>query len=86
MFQQGDLRERTVLACGKDLWLRVGDFLDLNREHIEYLVKHEDEIAEKEKRENGWLVWVEDEDEIDKQRLNEAFNEFNDKLPQIEAD
>lgn len=26
MFKQGDLFERTALACGKDLWLRVGDF------------------------------------------------------------
>jgi len=31
MFQCGDLRERTVLACGKDLLLRSGD-LGLRRE------------------------------------------------------
>ena len=34
MFQCGDLRERTVLSCAKDLGLRVGDFSHLNRDLI----------------------------------------------------
>jgi len=51
MFQQGDLKERTILACGKDLWLRAGDFVKLNRDMIELLIKRELELAENEKRE-----------------------------------
>jgi hypothetical protein len=51
MFQQGDLKERTILACGKDLWLRVGDFSRLPRELIELAIKREDETAQAEKRE-----------------------------------
>jgi hypothetical protein len=51
MFQQGDLRERTILACGKDLWLRVGDIISLKRDLIELAIKREYEIAENEKRE-----------------------------------
>jgi len=39
MFQCGDLRERTVLSLGKDLWLRVGDFSKLNRDLIEIAIK-----------------------------------------------
>jgi hypothetical protein len=50
MFQQGDLRDRTILACGKDLWLRAGDFVKLERDMIELLIKREQEIAENEKR------------------------------------
>jgi len=50
MFQQGDLRERTVLACGKDLWLRAGDFASLKRDLIELAIKREHELAENEKR------------------------------------
>lgn len=51
MFNQGDLRDRAILACGKDLWLRVGDFAALNRETFELYIKRENEIAENEKRE-----------------------------------
>jgi len=51
MFQQGDLRERTVLACGKDLWLRAGDFASLKRDLIELAIKREQELTENEKRE-----------------------------------
>lgn len=51
MFQQGDLKERTILACGKDLWLRAGDFLSLKREFIELLIKRELELANNENRE-----------------------------------
>jgi len=43
MFQCGDLRERTVLSCAKDLWLRVGDFMILNRDLIELAIKREKE-------------------------------------------
>jgi len=50
MFQQGDLKERTILACGKDLWLRVGDFVGLNRDLIELTIKREQELAENEHR------------------------------------
>ena len=50
MFQQGDLRDRTLLACGKDLWLRAGDFVKLNRDFIELAIKREYELAENEKR------------------------------------
>jgi sRNA-binding carbon storage regulator CsrA len=51
MFHHGDLRERTVLSCGKDLWLRAGDFLKIPREQIELTIKREDEKALNEKRE-----------------------------------
>jgi integrase len=50
MFQCGDLQERTILACGKDLWLRVGDFTNLKRDLIELTIKREQELAENEKR------------------------------------
>jgi integrase len=50
MFQQGDLRDRTILACGKDLWLRAGDFASLKRDLIELVIKREQELAENEKR------------------------------------
>jgi integrase len=50
MFQQGDLRDRTILACGKDLWLRAGDFVKLERDMIELMIKREQEQAENEKR------------------------------------
>ena len=50
MFSQGDLKERTILACGKDLWLRAGDFINLKREFVELLIKREQEIAMNEKR------------------------------------
>jgi len=50
MFQQGDLQERTILACGKDLWMRVGDFIALNRNLIELTIKREQELAENEHR------------------------------------
>jgi len=50
MFNCGDLQERTVLACGKDLWLRVGDFVSLKRDLIELAIKREHELAENEKR------------------------------------
>lgn len=50
MFQCGDLRERTILACSKDLWLRVGDFRTLNRDLIELAIRREKELAENEKR------------------------------------
>jgi len=51
MFQQGDLRDRTLLGCGKDLWLRAGDFVKLNRDFIELTIKREQEQAENENRE-----------------------------------
>jgi integrase len=51
MFNCGDLQERAVLACGKDLWLRVGDFISLKRDLIELTIKRERELAENEKRE-----------------------------------
>ncbi len=50
MFAQGDLKERTVLACGKDLWLRTGDFVNISRKFIENLLAREQEKAENEKR------------------------------------
>lgn len=50
MFAQGDLQERTVLALGKDLALRVEDFSELNRHMIETLITRENEKAEAEKR------------------------------------
>jgi len=51
LFAQGDLKERTILSCGKDLWLRAGDFLKLPREKIELAIKREDETSVAEKRE-----------------------------------
>lgn len=51
MAQQGDLFERTVLSCGKDLWLRASDFVSLDRDTIEYLIQNEKTLAEKEARE-----------------------------------
>jgi integrase len=51
MFKQGDLSERTTLACGKDLWLRVGDFAKLDRDFIGLVIKREAELAENESRE-----------------------------------
>jgi len=51
MFNQGDLKERTILACGKDLWLRVGDFISLKRELIELMIKREEETTQNESRE-----------------------------------
>lgn len=51
MFKQGDLMERTILACGKDLWLRAGDFKDLKRSFIQLLIQREKEKAENEGRE-----------------------------------
>ena len=50
MFNCGDLRERTTLACGINLWLRSGDFLTLDRNLIELAIKREQDIAENEKR------------------------------------
>jgi len=50
MFQQGDLKERTILACGKELWLRAGDFVGLSRDLIELAIKREQELAENEHR------------------------------------
>jgi hypothetical protein len=50
MFKQGDLKEQTILACGKDLWLRVGDFANISRNSIELLLKREQELADNEKR------------------------------------
>lgn len=50
MFNQGDLKERTILACGKDLFLRVGDFANLSRDFIELTIKREEEKAENENR------------------------------------
>lgn len=51
MFNCGDLQERTILACGKDLWLRIGDLTSLKRDLIELAIKREQELAENEKRE-----------------------------------
>jgi integrase len=51
MFKQGDLAERTALACGVNLWLRVGDFAKLERDLIELAIKREAELAENESRE-----------------------------------
>ena len=50
MYLQGDLKERTILSCGKDLWLRAGDFVNISRVYIENLLKREQEKAENEKR------------------------------------
>lgn len=50
LFKRGDLYERTVLACGKDLWLRSGDFVKLNRDMTEVLIKREQEQAQAENR------------------------------------
>lgn len=50
MFQQGDLKERTMLACGKDLWLRAGDFVSLGHDLVELTIKREEELAENEHR------------------------------------
>jgi hypothetical protein len=50
MFQQGDLKERTILACGKDLWLRAGDFVSLGHDLVELTIKREQELAENEHR------------------------------------
>jgi hypothetical protein len=55
MFQQGDLKERTILACGKDLWLRAGDFVGLNRDLVELTIKREQELAENEHRDTDTL-------------------------------
>jgi len=52
MFNMGDLRERTILACAKDLWLRIGDFINLKRDLIELAIKREMELAENETRES----------------------------------
>jgi integrase len=51
MFNMGDLRERTILACAKDLMLRIGDFTSLKRDLIELAIKREQELAENETRE-----------------------------------
>lgn len=51
MFNQGDLFERTLLACGKDLWLRASDYVNLDRDTLEYLIKNEKDLSEKEARE-----------------------------------
>jgi len=50
LFKRGNLQERTVLSCGKDLWLRAGDFVKLNRDMIELLIKREQEQAQNENR------------------------------------
>jgi hypothetical protein len=55
MFQCGDLKERTVLACGSSLWLRSGDFLSLKRDLIELAIKREQEEAENENREQDTI-------------------------------
>jgi hypothetical protein len=55
MFQQGDLKERTILACGKDLWLRAGDFASLGHDLIELTIKREEELAENEHRDTDTL-------------------------------
>jgi hypothetical protein len=49
MYVQGGLKERTILACGKDLWLRAGDFVNISRIFIENLLKREQEKADNEK-------------------------------------
>jgi hypothetical protein len=51
MFAQGNLEERTILACGKDLWLRASDFTALQRDNIQYFIDSEKELALKENRE-----------------------------------
>lgn len=50
MYVQGDLKERTILSCGKDLWLRAGDFVNISRSFVENLLQREQEKAENEKR------------------------------------
>jgi hypothetical protein len=55
MFAQGDLKERTVLACGKDLWLRTGDFVNISRIFIGNLLALEQEKAENEKRDTDTI-------------------------------
>jgi hypothetical protein len=55
MFQQGDLKERTILACGKDLWLRAGDFVGLGHDLVELNIKREEELAENEHRDTDTL-------------------------------
>jgi len=55
MFQQGDLKERTILACGKDLWLRAGDFVGLGHDLIELAIKREQELAENEHRDTDTI-------------------------------
>ena len=55
MFNQGDLLERTVLACGVNLWLRASDFIALQRDTIEYLINAEKDLAAKESREPDLL-------------------------------
>jgi hypothetical protein len=41
VFNQGKLEERTVIACGKDLALRVNDFVKLDRETIVLAIQRE---------------------------------------------
>ena len=50
MFKQGNLKERTILACGKDLWFRAGDFVELKRNFMQLLIQREKEKAENEGR------------------------------------
>lgn len=52
MFNMGDLRERTILACAKDLCLRIGDFVSLKWDLIDLAIKRETELAENETRES----------------------------------
>jgi hypothetical protein len=66
MFQQGDLKERTILACGKDLWLRAGDFANLGHDLVELTIKREEELAENEHRDTdtaGFELMTEKEKE-----------------------
>lgn len=51
MFAQGNLEERTILACGKDLWLRASDFVALQRDDIQFYIDSEKELATQENRE-----------------------------------
>jgi hypothetical protein len=55
MFQQGDLKERTILACGSSLWLRAGDFVGLSRDLVELTIKREQELAENEHRDTDTI-------------------------------
>jgi integrase len=55
MFNLGDLTERTILDVGLNLWLRVGDFVKLDRETIELSISREKELAKNEKRETQTL-------------------------------
>lgn len=50
MANHGDLFEKSVLACGVNLWLRAGDFINLNRDMIELHIKREEETAQSENR------------------------------------